>query len=88
MKLSLRAFCGAVQRLGQLCMGLQLSLKCQNIPQLIVQLEDYVRVAKATGKTLFLSAFLLKSVGKPQRKHCQASAEKELIINSCIPLNL
>lgn len=68
-------------------MGLQLSLKCQNLPQLIFQLKDYVGVAKATGKTLFLSVFLLKSVGKPPGKQCQASAEKEPIITSCILLN-
>lgn len=54
-------------------------------PQLTVQLKDYVRVAKATGKTL--SVFLLKSVGKPQGKQCQASAEKEPVITSCILLN-
>lgn len=71
----MRAFCGAVQRLGQLYMDLQLSLKCQNLPQLIVLLKGYVRVVKATGKT-FPSAFLLESVGQPQRKQCQASAEK------------
>lgn len=72
----MRAFCGAVRRLGQLYMDLQLSLKCQNLPQLIVLLKGYVRVVKATGKTFFPSAFLLESVGKPQRKQSQASAEK------------
>lgn len=75
-KLSLRAFCGAVQRCEQLYMGLQFSLKCRNLPHLIVQPKDYVGVAKATGKPPSLSAFLPKSVGRPQGKQCQASVEK------------
>ena len=59
----MRAFCGAVRRLGQPYKGLQLSLKCPNFPQFIVQLKGYVGVAKVSRKTFFPSASPLESVG-------------------------
>lgn len=53
--------------LGSPYKGLQLSLKCPNFLQFIVQLKGYVRVAKASGKTLFPSTYPLETLGSLRR---------------------